>query len=44
VLGLNNRIQMFPSSILAGMFNFKEEVFFEIENADERDTPQVKFD
>ena len=44
VLGLNNRIQMFPSSILAGMFNFREEEFFEIENAVERETPQVKFD
>jgi LemA protein len=43
VLGLNNRIQMFPSSILAGMFNFGEEVFFEIENAVERETPEVKF-
>ncbi|MBL7032918.1 MAG: LemA family protein [Candidatus Delongbacteria bacterium] len=43
VLGLNNRIQMFPSSILAGMFNFREEEFFEIESAVERETPEVKF-
>ena len=27
VLFYNNKIQMFPSNILAGMFNFKEEVF-----------------
>lgn len=28
----NNKIQMFPSNIVAGMFNFKEEEFFEIED------------
>lgn len=38
----NNAIQMFPSSILANMFNFIEEPFFA---ADENETaaPQVKF-
>ncbi len=44
VLGLNNKIQMFPSNILAGMFGFREEAFFEVEDAAERETPQVKFD
>ena len=43
VLRLNNRIQMFPSSIIAGMFNFLPEKFFEIETPEDRQVPQVKF-
>lgn len=43
VLRLNNRIQMFPSSVIAGMFNFSQEKFFEVEAAAERQVPQVKF-
>jgi len=43
VMQFNTKIQMFPSSIIAGMFNFKEETFFEIEEAAEREAPQVKF-
>jgi LemA protein len=43
VLGLNNKIEMFPSSIIAGMFNFQKAEFFEIEVAAERAVPQVKF-
>jgi len=43
VLGYNNKIEMFPSNIIAGMFNFKAEEFFEIENQAERAVPQVKF-
>ncbi len=43
VLRLNNRIQMFPSNILANMFNFQMEKFFEVEAAEERQAPQVKF-
>ena len=27
----NNKIQMFPSNIIAGMFSFKESEFFELE-------------
>ena len=38
-----NRIEMFPSNIIAGMFNFKAEPFFELESAQERVAPQVKF-
>lgn len=41
---LNNAIQMFPSNIIAGMFNFKAAEFFEIENAAERAVPKVSFD
>jgi LemA protein len=43
VLRLNNRIQMFPSSIIAGMFNFQQEKFFEVEAQEDRQVPQVKF-
>jgi LemA protein len=43
VLFYNNKIQVFPSNIIAGMFNFKEEEFFEIEEATEREVPKVSF-
>ena len=38
----NNRIQMFPANLIAGMFGFKEEALFDAaEAADE--APQVRF-
>jgi LemA protein len=43
VLFYNNKIQMFPSNIFAGMFGFDKRDFFEIENAAERDVPKVSF-
>ena len=43
VLFLNNKIEMFPSNIVAGMFNFKNEEFFELEDKAERVTPKVDF-
>jgi LemA protein len=43
VLSYNNRIQMFPSNMVAGMFNFRERDFFEIEIAAEREVPKVTF-
>jgi LemA protein len=43
VLFYNNKIQMFPSSIIAGMFNFTKRDFFEIENETEREVPKVSF-
>ena len=43
VMQYNNKIQMFPSNIIAGMFNFKEGTFFEIEDKAEREVPKVKF-
>lgn len=42
VLGFNNKIQMFPSNIVAGIFNFGKEDFFEIEES-ERAVPKVSF-
>lgn len=43
VLFYNNKTEMMPSSIIAGMFNFKPEEFFEIEDKAEREVPKVKF-
>ena len=43
VLFYNNKIQMFPSNIIAGMFNFGKREFFEIENEAEREVPKVSF-
>ena len=43
VMMYNNKIQMFPSNIVAGMFNFQPSEFFEIENEAERQTPKVDF-
>lgn len=42
VLKLNNKIEMFPSNIIAGMFNFQKEQFFEATSA-ERENVKVKF-
>ena len=42
VLKYNNACQMFPSSILAGLFGFKEETFFQAPEG-ERAVPEVKF-
>lgn len=43
VLFFNNKIQMFPSNLVAGMFNFKPEEFFELENEAEKEVPKVSF-
>jgi len=43
VLFFNNKIQMFPSNTVAGMFNFTTEEFFEIEEKGEREVPKVDF-
>jgi LemA protein len=43
VLVYNNKIQMFPSSIVAGMFAFVKRDFFQVETAEERQVPKVSF-
>jgi len=43
VLFYNNKIQMFPSNIVAGMFQFNVEEFFEIEDEKEKEVPKVSF-
>lgn len=43
VMFYNNKIQMFPSNIVAGMFSFNEEEFFELEDPAEKAVPKVEF-
>ena len=43
VLRYNNKIEMVPTNIIASMFNFTKEEFFEVENKTERAVPQVTF-
>ncbi len=42
VLKYNNKIEMFPSNVIAGMFHFKMEAFFEA-NETERENIKVEF-
>ncbi len=42
VMDYNNRVQMFPSNIIAGIFNFKPAEFYRVPEA-EREVPKVKF-
>ncbi len=41
VLSYNNKIQMFPSSLIANAFNFRTEEFFELEDQAQREVPKV---
>lgn len=43
VQDLNTKVESFPSNIVAGMFSFKKENFFEVTNAAEREPVKVKF-
>ncbi len=43
VLKYNNKIQMFPSNVIAGMFNFKLGEFFEVTTPAEKEPVKVKF-
>jgi LemA protein len=43
VLNFNNKTQMFPSNVVAGMFGFKSEEFFEVTATAEREAPKVSF-
>ena len=40
---LNNKIEMFPSNIIAGTFNFTKAEFFEVELPAEREVLKVSF-
>ena len=42
VMKYNNKIEMFPSNIVAGMFKFKAQAFFEV-NEEERQNVKVQF-
>jgi len=39
----NETILKFPNNMVAGMFNFKAEVFFELEEPAQREAPKVSF-
>jgi LemA protein len=43
VMRMNNKVQMFPSNIIANMFNFQAETFFEVEDEAQREAPKVDF-
>ena len=43
VMRMNNKVQMFPGNIIAGMFNFALETFFELEDEAQREVPKVDF-
>ena len=43
VMTYNNKVQMFPSNIIASLFGFKESKFFELDNEKDRETPKVSF-
>lgn len=43
VMQFNLKQQVFPSNIIANMFNFKEKEYFEIEEPEAREAVEVKF-
>ncbi|MFC1704533.1 LemA family protein [Candidatus Omnitrophota bacterium] len=43
VMRFNTGIQVVPNNIVAGMCNFTKEEFFEIEDASQKEAPEVKF-
>ena len=43
VMGYNNRREVFPGSVVAGMFNFTPAQLLEIESPQKRDVPKVSF-
>lgn len=43
VMKFNNKVEMFPSNIVANMFKFEQGAFFEVKNEAEREAPKVQF-
>ncbi len=43
ILAYNNAQQVFPSNIIANMFNFKPREYFEVEGEGKREVPKVGF-
>ena len=43
VMTMNNKVEQFPSNLVAGTFGFKKEEFFELGNAGEREPVKVSF-
>ena len=43
VMTYNTKIEQFPANIIAGMFNFVKESFFEVTDEAQREAPKVSF-
>lgn len=43
VLNFNNKLQVFPTNLIAGMFGFKKKDFFELDDEKERENVKVSF-
>jgi len=43
VMALNTKVDTFPTNLIAGMFGFHQEKFFELESTAEKQPVQVKF-
>ena len=43
VMTFNTRIEIFPTNVIASMFHFTRDDFFEVKAADEREAPKVSF-
>jgi LemA protein len=42
-MSFNTKVQSVPTNIIAGLFSFKTAEFFQVESAEDRAVPQVKF-
>jgi len=43
VMSYNNRREVFPANLVAGMFGFRPAALFEIDDPGQREAPQVSF-
>lgn len=43
VMAYNNKREVFPSNIVAGMFNFQAAALLEIDAPEKREAPKVQF-
>lgn len=43
VLDYNTKLQVFPTNMIAGPFNFQKEEFFQLDSPEEAKVPEVKF-
>ena len=43
VLSYNNKVEMFPTNIIASIFGFKQNEFFKLDDESERKAPKVSF-
>jgi LemA protein len=43
VMRMNTKVESFPTNLVAGVFGFKQEEFFEVTAREEREVPKVDF-